>query len=69
MENLKTRLREFFQDRTTEPDYITTVYDLTNILTELQNDTFNNWQQDIKELQIILNLMNAVGSVIFSDVI
>lgn len=53
MDNLKTRLKEFFQDRTIEPDYITTVYDLTNILTELQNDTFNNWQQDIKELQII----------------
>ena len=59
--NLKTRLKEFFQDRITEPDYITTVYDLTCMLEELQQDQYNNWNQDIKELEIIINLMDAAG--------
>ena len=61
-DNLKSRLKEFFRNRvTTDENEPITVYDLKCTLTELQNDPYNNWNQDIKELNIIISLMDAAG--------
>lgn len=59
--NLKARLKEFFQDRITDELEPITIYDLKCMLSELKTDRFNNWNQDIKELSIIINLMDAAG--------
>ena len=60
-DNLKARLKEFFQDRISDELEPVTVYDLKCMLSELKTDKYNNWNQDIKELSIIINLMDAAG--------